>query len=448
MNCSAKEALGAKLTAQFEQMMKELMKDAESEPRELAEIEKAVMGRLHSLGAEMVSGLCSLYVPRYPAGKQSCVCGGEANYEGLRVGQCKGLLGPVVMKRPYYLCKACGQGHFPTDAQLGFCAGGISSGLDEILALMGAEFPFEEAATVVAKLTLVDVSPNRCRKSTEALGQVIEEAEDAERHLAWESPQVHLPAVAANPPKTLYISVDGVTVHIRKEGWRELKVGAVYTTCTKPSRKEPNKVSLRTQESTFVADIIDVDGLAQLLYLEAHRRGLDQADQVVFIGDGAHWIWRLADEYFPDALQILDWYHVSAYIWKIAHDLYGPHNDLAKQWANKQLKRLAHSQTQHVLADIRALPPTCHPAQEALTYFSNHCQRMDYARYRSMGLQIGSGTIESACHHVISSRLKGAGMSWDLHPARHVAKVRARLRGRRWDETIALRPPPHRRRAA
>ena len=82
--------------------------------------------------------------------------------------------------------------------------------------------------------------------------------------------------------------------------------------------------------------------------------------------------------------------------------------------------------------------------QDILTYFRNNQQRMRYDIYRANGFQIGSGTIESGCKHVIAARLKQAGMIWAPDGARFVAKLRTRLKSRRWDETIALRPAPHR----
>lgn len=448
MNCTATGSVVQKLRDHVEEMLLTLEAYVKTEPRKLDEIEQKVMGSLKGIGSEIVSALCTELVARYPEPEVGCKCGGVSNYCRNRVGKCKGLFGWIEYSRAYYLCDGCHRGMYPSDELLEFCPGGISQGLDEILAMMGAEFPFEEASKVVEKLTLVEISGTRCRKSTEGLGKVIEESEEEERHLAWEASQLQLPEVEGEAEKTLYISADGVTTHIREHGWREMRLGALYSTSSRPHPKKPDKNVIRTRDSTFIADIVDVDGFAQLLYLEAHRRAIDEAEQVVFIGDGAHWIWRIAEEYFPSAIQILDWYHVTEYIWAVANDIYGGDNDISKAWAKKQLKRLAESKTDLVLDEIRAFPSTSKPAQDALTYFSNHRQRMDYRRYRQLGLQIGSGTIESGCNHVIGARLKGAGMRWELNAARYVAKVRSRLRGQRWDDTIALRPPPQRATAA
>ena len=196
---------------------------------------------------------------------------------------------------------------------------------------------------------------------------------------------------------------------------------------------------MRTQQASFYTDLGDTKRFGDHLWVEAQRRDMAQAPRLIVIGDGAHWIWNLADEHFPGAIQILDWYHASAYVWQAAHALYGEGTDFAKQWAKQQLDLLWDGQVVDVIAHLEAASSHKSALQEVLTYFRNHQHRMRYAFYRTCGLQIGSGTIESGCKHVISARLKQAGMIWSSQGARSIAKLRARLKSRRWDQTIALR---------
>ena len=168
------------------------------------------------------------------------------------------------------------------------------------------------------------------------------------------------------------------------------------------------------------------------------------AAEVVVIGDGAHWIWNLAAEHFPEALQIVDWYHASQYIWQVAGAVYGEGSDLAAQWAKARLDELWDGKVADVLAAFRAHRSAGKPVQEAITYYTNNQARMRYPDYRARGIQVGSGTIESGCNHVIGARLKQAGMIWQLDGARAVASVRTWLKSGRWAEAMALRPPRHR----
>ncbi len=96
-----------------------------------------------------------MYVPKYVEPSRPCACGGVATYQRLREGTTQSVLGAVRLKRPYYLCAACHQGSCPLDATLGFCAGGSSAGLQEVMAVVGVEFPFEAAAAVLHKTEAV-----------------------------------------------------------------------------------------------------------------------------------------------------------------------------------------------------------------------------------------------------------------------------------------------------
>lgn len=405
----------------------------------LAEMEQAVLAELHDFGSVLLGSLVSLCNAKYPATTVPCACGGEAHYQRQRTGQCKTLLGTIQVKRAYYLCPHCHRGSCPLDKQIGFCAGSISAGLDELLALLGCQFSFAHSAALVERLTLVAVSPNRCRRSTETLGHRVAEDEEHTRQQVWEQPTLNLPPVDEVALDPLYISADGVTVQTRESGWREQCIGAVYTATRTPS---PN-AELRSQQVSYTAELGSRPKFGQHLWLEAHRRGVQQAQTVVFIGDGAPWLWEMAHDLFPGAIQILDWYHATTYLWAVAGELY-KEEQAAHQWIAPRLAQLAHSNLPMVLQELQQLAATSAAARTALTYFTNNQPRMDYAHYRQLNLQIGSGTIESACKHVVAARLKQAGMRWKLENARSLAKLRARFQSDRWQETVALRPLPTR----
>ena len=181
-------------------------------------------------------------------------------------------------------------------------------------------------------------------------------------------------------------------------------------------KKRPEQLEVRAQEISFYTDFADPETFGRALWLEGYRRGVSEAQEVVAIGDGAHWIWNLVEEHFPRAIQIVDWYHASEYIWKVAHAVYGEGSDLAKQWAKDRLDELWEGQVDELLrhcqpCGIRIIPQGQEHAsageavQQAITYYTNNKDRMRYPEYRAKGLQIGSGTVESGCKHVIGARL-------------------------------------------
>lgn len=416
-----------------------------SEEPSLAAMEQQVLHTVKELGNTLLDALVVLRAPRYPAQRVACPCGQQADYRRVRAAQVDSLVGCLHIKRAYYLCAHCHHGYAPLDQQLGFCAGGQSAGLNELLALLGALCPFEEAVHLIQKLSLVEVSANSSKEATETLGAAIARDEQRALDTAWSSKHPTLPAAPTMVPERLYVSMDGALVHTREEGWKEMKLGAFYTTTTRVPPKRPEQLEIRATDISFYADFAEPQLFGRALYLEGYRRGAAHAQEVVAIGDGAHWIWKLVGEHFPNAIQIVDWYHASQYVWNVAKAVYGDGTPLARRWAHKRLDELWEGRVDQVLKAIEKQRPRAGEAvEQAVSYYTNNQQRMHYPEYRARGIQIGSGSIESGCKHLIGQRLKQAGMIWNVAGARTVAKVRARLKSDRWNESIALRPAPAR----
>jgi hypothetical protein len=441
------ESFVTEMTDRMTHIAQELSTWVTAEPRTLAEIEKRTLAVMKDVNAALAMGLCNLAVPHYPEDTIPCSCGQTANYQRMRPAHVDTLLGTITITRPYYLCPSCHHGQAPLDDQMGFCAGGISAGLDETLALMGSRAPFEEATDVLQRLTLVNISPNSCKTATETLGQTIAAQENKTVSDAWNSKKCILPPLPETIPERLYVSMDGTMVHTHEDGWKEMRLGAVYTTTAAPSKKRPDQLDIRARDASYFADFADPASFGRGLWAEAYRRGVSQTKEVVAIGDGAHWIWDQVHEHFPQAIEIVDWYHATSYIWTIAHALHGEGTDAAKAWARSPLDDLWDGKTDAVLAHLQGYvnhSAAGEAARSAITYYTNNKERMNYPVYRAKNIQIGSGCIESSCEHVLGSRLKQAGMIWNVEGARAVAKVRTRLKSGRWDETIASRPPPQR----
>src|SRR5262249_36312923 len=170
------------------------------------------------------------------------------------------------------------------------------------------------------------------------------------------------------------------------------------------------------------------------LALEARRRGLEGAAEVVALGDGAEWIRNLAAEHFPGATQIVDRHHASERIRELGRARYGERT-AAAAWAERQLARLAKGEVAALAAAWRRL--RCAAAAAAVrdeqgACFTNQAGRMAYARYRERGLDIGSGMVEGACKLLLGAREKGPGMRWSVPGAQAVANVRVLLFNDQW----------------
>ena len=407
-------------------------------PRDLQQIEQHVLRIVKELGASLVAGLCSLLTPAHPPRTVSCPCGHHAAYQRLRSATLTTILGPISVPRPYYLCSVCGHGYHPLDADLDLCAGSRSAGLDELLALLGAtQDSFADASAVLERLTLLHVSPNSVRDASEERGAtlVAHQAQGVARtmghHVAPPSPHV--------APKRLSITMDGVLAHLHERGWSELKVGCCYQTDSRPERKRPEHLEIRAHSLSYVSALLEAERFGEHLWNEAARCGVMEAEEVVVVGDGAHWIWNIVQTHFPQATQVLDWYHASGYVWKAATAIWDEESENRSGWAKQQLDRLWDGKVGEVLKELEKHAGAGEGVSEALSYFTTHRERMKYAEYRERGLQIGSGSIESGCKQVVSMRLNGAGMIWDASGAEEVAVVRAWLKSGRWEEAMKLR---------
>ncbi len=440
------EALVTTMSEQITRITRTLGSWVQHEPHDLdlQQIEQQVLRLVKELGATLVGGLCTLLAPTQPSRTRACPCGQTAHYQRQRPAMVTTILGPITIQRPYYLCPSCGQGQHPLDSQLQFCAGSRSAGLDELLALLGAtQDSFAEAASVLERLTLVHVSPNSVRDATEALGAdlVAHQAQAVARSMEGHD----APAAVTLPPSRLYITMDGVLAHLHERGWSELKVGCCYQTRTRPTRRRPETLEIHAHSTRYVTALVEAQTFGWHLWQEAARQGVETADEVVVVGDGAHWIWNIAETQFPQATQILDWYHASEYVWAAASAIWGEEHPERAGWAHQQLDALWESKVEQVLGVLEQHRTAGEGVTAALSYYTTHRGRMDYASYRARGLQIGSGNVESACKQLVSARLKQAGMIWDAEGAERVAVVRAQLKSERWQEALALRAAPGRR---
>jgi hypothetical protein len=422
----------------------------------LKEKEVAILRAITEVGNELLSGLLRLHETPYVADAVPCHCGGQADYQRQREGGVQAIVGEVRVKRAYYLCPDCHQGCYPLDEELEFCAGGLSAGLEESAALVGVVEPFASAAELLARLlwTGVKLSHNRVRGATEDMGQTLAQAEDELVERVFESDRRGLPEAPEQGPKRLYISADGTSVRCKatdeevvEKGqnyvWHEAKVAALYETKEVATSRESDETIIKAKEIEYYADMADAQHFARLVWLKAYERGVSHAEEVILLGDGAQWIWLRLGMFFPQAIQILDWYHAEGYLVQVAQAVFGPGTQPGTVWLKRELDLLWDGKVRQVIQNLETLQQT-HPQieaiQDAITYYTNNQHRMNYPAYREQGLQIGSGTIESGCKRVVKARLDQAGMTWTVEGARTVLKARAAYLSGQWDDFWQNRP--------
>jgi hypothetical protein len=210
---------------------------------------------------------------------------------------------------------------------------------------------------------------------------------------------------------------------------RECKLGAVFTQTTVDTEGWPTR---DPDSTTYVGAVETADEFGYRIYTEAWRRGWEWATTKIVIGGGAVWIWNLADQHFPGAVQIVDLYHARQHLWDIAALLY-PHDAAAKKrWMVPMKDLLDHGRTELLVEWLREIAAGHAKTQPGLAeeigkqadYFETNTNRMRYPEFREKGFLVGSGVIEVGCKSIVGVRLKQSGMFWTVRGANAIIALR------------------------
>ena len=366
----------------------------------------------------------------------ACPCGRSAHYRELRSKPVLTVVGPVQVSRPYYLCPYCHRGQFPADVELDIENTEFSPGVRRMHALVGQQAPFDQGREQIKVLAGLEVTTKSVERTAEAIGEDIAQRE---REQMQKAIQLDLPVVAGNPIPVLYVEMDGTGVPVVKKETvgrqgktdgqpahtREVKLGCVFT----QTKYDKEGFPIRDPDSTtYTGGIETAEEFGKRIYLEAGRRGWSRAAKKVVLGDGAEWIWNLADLHFPGAIQIVDLYHARQHLWELARRLHP--NDALKQkaWMKKHQRFLDKGKIEKLVLALRSIDSTNPEVMEKIrteaAYLERNAERMRYPKFRRQHLFVGSGVIEAGCKTVIGSRLKQSGMFWTVHGANAIVALR------------------------
>jgi hypothetical protein len=414
----------------------------------LGVLEEAMRAALASAGAALLQAVLEEQDDGYCGPRAGCGgCGGQAAYAGSRPRTVTTVLGAVTLARAWYHCPACRHGFAPRDAGLGLLpAGALSPGLAEMAALAGAETSFGRAAGLIAGLAGITVSARTVERSAEASGAAARAAGEAEA--AALRARTIVPLARADPgADTLYIQNDGTGVPVRASetagrqgkgedgsaGTREVKLARFFTVSALDGDGRP---VMDPGSSTYVATFDGRDALARLVRAEYLRRGGDHFRQVVALGDGAAWIWTMAEELYPHATHIVDVYHAREHLHDLAAHLAFITPDPGA-WLAQRLEELDAGKIPAITAAARAFPLTGIKAEDLekkLGYFERNAHRMRYRHFRDLGMFTGSGAIEGGIKAIVVQRAKQAGMHWTTEGAASIIALRTWHASGRWDE--------------
>ena len=405
-----------------------------------------VRDTVHGIGAHLLERLLQQH--NAPAAA-SCSCGRPARYYDRRSRRLLTALGEVEFERAYYVCSHCGRGHAPRDRELDIEGQACSPGVRRMLATVGSDASFEKGREQMELLAGIQVTAKAVERHAEAVGGDIEARQQIEIARAK---QLDLPEVTAPAVPILYLEMDGTGVPMvcaetagraGKNGearTREAKLGCVFT---QTSVDEQGRAVRDPDSTSYVAAIEPAGAFGLRLYTEAWSRGWSRAQKKIVLADGAVWIWNLAQQHFPGAIEIVDLYHARQHVHEVCAKLIPLDEKLRKRMTARGLNRLEKGEIEALVKLLRELPAATEDllqlrANEA-DYFTRNQERMRYPKFRAQGLFVGSGVVEAACRTVVAQRLKHSGMFWTVRGANSILALRCSRLSRRFEDYWADR---------
>lgn len=369
-----------------------------------------------------------------------------------RCRQVQTLFGQITLPRSYYHHRPSGTGRCPRDEALGLTCGCTPAVARLMCRAASQSHSYEAAADDLQAYAGLQLDPRDLGRLVAVEAPLLREA------LATLAPTPSSPTAA--PIQVLYISEDGTGVPMRREALagrtgkqedgtartREAKLGCVFT----QTRNDETGNPLRDPGSTsYTGTFAGCRESGILVRAEAARRGLGRAQQVVYLGDGAAWVWENRRLNFPDAVEILDFYHASEHVGALAKTLHESDPQLAKSQQTQWCHDMKASSPAALLAEVKT-QLAAHPewsetkrqsVQTEMDYLTSHATRTRYGEYRAKGYFIGSGVIEAGCKTVVGKRLKQSGMFWGETGAEDLLGLRCQIMGPRFDDAWRARTP-------
>ena len=426
------EKIANEIMTEMGEVVKDFVSDIVADRRSLsfAQIETRISDLKERFGKRMSEGALEAVGSGHAGQRIACKCGGILEYHSNRRWILTSLNGRLEIYRAYYYCDSCKCGFAPLDWQLGLEGKHHSVGVRKKVALEASSEPFAETSKRLKELIGVHVSGKEAQLESEELGEEVGIREDELVEAFW-SEQIDIePEVTA---RRFYITADG-TIVPTDEGGKEVKIGSVYETS-----QTRNGLA---NDIRYTGGFHNSEHFGKKLYVLALRRGLKTAGEVIFIGDGAKWIWNIARYHFPEAIQIVDFYHSVERLWLLSRTIHGEGTEACKEWARKGVKHLLKGKVELIINSISQLDSlnvdslnvdVTEEIHKNITYFTNNKEKMRYDQYKKRGYHIGSGAVESACKHVVGQRLKQAGMRWSVLGADAILQLRILWKNGEWN---------------
>ena len=301
---------------------------------------------------------------------------------------------------------------------------------------------YKAASSVIKKVYRVAMSSETVRAITDYVGRIVfeedtKEAEDSYRNAST----IYRSSVKDG---VLYIQIDGAAVNTRtknSEGstWRENKLGVVFSSDNViRGVNKKGKTESRILKKEYTSYIGSVQQFKKHLFACAMRNGYGEYKETVVLSDGAVWIKNMVDELFPDAIQVLDLFHLYENVYTYAKAIFGNDETKYKPWAESLVDMFKSGKMDDAIQMLKSFKDKKTPkgTVNLYHYVASNIDRIDYKEYAEKGYYVGSGAIESGNKVVLQKRMKLAGMRWDESSAQNLLSLRAKYESELWCHAV------------
>jgi len=330
---------------------------------------------------------------------------------------------------------------FPLDSQLQVWEAHWSEQVAKQAVWLSGLVTFEHAEEILQRIGQVAISDTSIWRRVSVWGTRSQAVEAGRQASANALPtRAELLAGAVQAPGEMGVALDGGMVHVRDEGWKELKVGCVFDVVARPTYNRETGETLdlaHAVRNSYVAHLGGPAVVGQLLWAEARQRHWMHARDTVALGDGAAWVWNVVADQFYTSRQAVDWYHATQHLAHAAHVLKGEGTAAAQRWFGDRKTLLFQGHADQIAAELTKAAATPKSGADDLRreagYFADNQHRMQYQELREDGFPVGSGMVESACKQ-FRARLAGPGMRWSRPGLERLLPIRAAIMGHCFDD--------------
>jgi len=298
---------------------------------------------------------------------------------------------------------------------------------------------FSDASDMLKRAMKLGIDKETVRAVTEEIGCAVFEADTQKaEHLINNMHEIEMKDDSQKKDGVLYIMTDGAAVNTRVEDengstWRENKTAIAFTDKDMIKRKDGGHIIIKKEYAAFIGAAESFRGYVLNIAVNA---GYGKIKDVVIIGDGAAWIRNMGNELFPDAVQILDLYHLKENIYTYAKHKFSQNEKEYVPWAEDFIDKIEKGKVTEALSSLPENEKLPAGVVNLRTYINNNIDKINYPAYKEKGYFVGSGSIESANKVVVQRRLKQAGMRWSVPGAQALLTLRAKVESKFWESEV------------